>query len=192
MRTLIDLHDRLWAWLDRLLGSWLVPTLARIVFTGVLAVYFWASAMTKVGSGLFGFLFLDFGAYAQMFPKVFEAANYDPSALGAGYKAIAIAGTWGEFILPALIILGLLTRIAAIGMIIFVVVQSLTDIYGHNADAATIGAWLDRPSDALIVDQRAFWIFLLLILVLRGAGPLSIDWLLGIGRQQRPPVATEA
>ncbi len=41
----------------------------------------------------------------------------------------------------------LLTRLAALGMIGFVLVQSLTDSLGHKADA---GAWFDRASDAVI------------------------------------------
>ena len=60
-------------------------------------------------------------------------------------------------------------------MIGFVVVQSLTDIVGHGADAATIGAWFDRASGALILDQRAFWVLVLLVRVFKGAGPLSLD-----------------
>jgi len=184
IRSLISLHDRLWDWVDSVLTQWLAPTLARLLFAGVLLMYFWVSAVTKLGDGILGWLFLDFGVYVQMFPKVFDSVGYDPSALGFGYKLIAVLGTWAEFILPALIVLGLLTRIAAIGMIGFIVVQSLTDIYGHNADSATIGSWFDRASDALIVDQRAFWLFILLILVLRGAGPLSIDALIGIGQKR--------
>jgi putative oxidoreductase len=38
-------------------------------------------------------------------------------------------------------------------MIGFIIVQSLTDIFGHGADAATIGGWFDRASDALILDH---------------------------------------
>jgi putative oxidoreductase len=49
---------------------------------------------------------------------------------------------------------------------------------GHGLGAADIGTWFDRNPAALIVDQRAFWLFLLLVLVLRGAGPLSLDRLL--------------
>jgi len=60
-------------------------------------------------------------------------------------------------------------------MIGFVLVQSLTDIIGHAASPDTIGAWFDRGSDALILDQRTLWIFVLLTLVLKGAGPLSVD-----------------
>ena len=58
------------------------------------------------------------------------------------------------------------------GMIGFIVVQSLTDIFGHGAE---LGAWFNRMSGELIADQRAFWILCLLILVFKGAGPLSLD-----------------
>ena len=185
MTMLLRLHDRVWDWLDRHLTGIVLPTLARLVFAGVLLMYFWASGVTKLGDGILGFVFLDFGAYAQMFPKVFEAAGYDPSAIPGSYKALAVLGTWAEFILPLLIVVGLFTRLAALGMIGFVVVMSATDIVGHSADATTIGTWFDRASGALIVDQRAFWILALLILVLRGAGPLSVDAVLGIGRRHR-------
>jgi putative oxidoreductase len=58
------------------------------------------------------------------------------------------------------------------------VVQSLTDVFGHMADAATVGAWFDRASDSLILDQRTLWGLLLAVLVLKGAGPISLDRLL--------------
>ncbi|MEO0767460.1 MAG: hypothetical protein AAFY75_15715, partial [Pseudomonadota bacterium] len=50
--------------------------------------------------------------------------------------------------------------------------------FGHNLAEADIGTWFDNLPTALIVDQRAFWVFLLLYLVMRGAGPLSVDRLL--------------
>ena len=39
--TLIALHDRIFTPLER--ADWLLPTLARLVFAGVLLGYFWAS-----------------------------------------------------------------------------------------------------------------------------------------------------
>lgn len=170
MNALISLHNAVFARFERLAPT-VLPTLARLVFAGVLLRYFWVSAGTKLST----WTTLDFGSYAQIFPKKFEAAGYDPSAMGAYEKLVVYAGTYAEYILPLLIVIGLLTRLAALGMIGFVVVQSLTDIVGHNADAATIGTWFDKASDALIVDQRAFWVFLLLYLAMRGAGPLSVD-----------------
>jgi putative oxidoreductase len=69
-------------------------------------------------------------------------------------------------------------------MIGFVVVQSLTDLFGHGGinDPATLGAWFDGAPDGVILDQRMLWIFLLLVLVFKGAGPLSLDRLL-VGRR---------
>ena len=157
--------------------DWLIPTLARLVFAGVLLVYYLNSGMTKLGDGLFGFLSPSTGAYAQIFPRVFEAVGYDTSALGWGHWLVVVAGTVAEFVLPVLIVLGLLTRLAALGMIGFVVMQSLTDIYGHG-QADALGSWFDRFSDGSILDQRAFWVFLLVVLILKGAGPLSLDRLL--------------
>lgn len=152
-------------------SDWLLPSFARLVFAAVLLGYFWASALTKL-DGLFT---PSIGAYAQIFPRQFEVAGYDPAALGLWPKLVVLVGSWAEFALPALIVIGLFTRLAALGMLGFVLVQSLTDILGHGAFA---GAWFDRASDALILDQRALWVVLLLILVLKGAGPLSIDRLL--------------
>lgn len=153
----------------------ILPTLARLVFAAVLLAYFWGAAGTKLGEGVAGLWTPDFGAYAQIFPRQIEAVGYDPSQLGLYHRLVVLAGTWAEYVLPALIVIGLLTRLAALGMIGFVAVQSATDIWGHGVAP---GAWFDRASDAVIADQRAFWVLLLVILVLKGAGPLSLDRLL--------------
>lgn len=158
---------------DRL-GDALLPLVARLVFAGVLARYFLGSALTK----LEGPLTPSLGAYAQIFPRAMEAAGFDPSQLGPWHWLVVIAGSWAELVLPALILLGLATRAAALGMIGFTLVQSLTDVIGHKAGPATIGAWFDRTSDALILDQRALWLLLFLTLVLKGAGALSLDRLI--------------
>jgi len=159
-------------------GDAALPLLARFAFAAVLMLYYWASALTKVGDGLFGLFKPSLGAYAQIFPRAMEAAGYDAAQLGTFHWAVVTAGTLAEFILPALILVGLLTRLAALGMIGFVVVQSLTDIVGHAADPGTIGAWFDRLPDSVILDQRLLWVFVLLTLVLKGAGPLSLDRLI--------------
>ncbi|MEC7792139.1 MAG: DoxX family protein [Pseudomonadota bacterium] len=158
----------------------LLPLLARFTFAAVLLPYFWASAVTKMGSGIFGLLSPSVGAYAQIFPRAMEAAGYDPSNLGVFHWAVVVAGMWAEFILPALVVLGLLTRLSALGMIGFIVVQSLTDLFGHGGidHEGTLGAWFDKAPDALILDQRAFWITTLATLVVLGGGVLSADRLL--------------
>jgi putative oxidoreductase len=152
---------------DRL-GDWMLPTLARLAFAAVLLGYFWASALTKFDGPFTPAM----GAYAQIFPKVFEAVGYDVGQMGLWHRLVVLAGGYAEFVLPALIVLGLATRLAALGMLGFVVVQSLTDIWGHGAAA---GALFDRASDSVILDQRALWVLLFLVLILKGAGPFSAD-----------------
>ncbi|MGP1355876.1 DoxX family protein [Roseicyclus sp.] len=186
MRPLIALHDRVFGSLEANVAPWLIPTLARLVFAGTLLVYYWNSGLTKWGSGPFS---PDLGAYIQILPRAFEAVGFDPSGLGPLATPIVILGTWTEFLLPALILVGLLTRLAAIGMIGFVAVQTWVDIVGHGVGGDTLGTWFDATSGSDIADQRAFWIFLLVVLVLRGGGPLSLDALFG---QWRAPRMAEA
>lgn len=150
--------------------------------------YFWKSASTKLGDGLFGLLAPSSGAYAQIFPRATEATGYDTGQLGLFHWTVVVAGMWAEFLLPLLIVAGPLTRLASLGMIGFVFVQSLTDLYGHGAiaHAETLGAWFDRFSDSLILDQRLLWVTVLLIPVLTGPGPLSLDRLLRNAISARP------
>lgn len=178
MNTLLTLHDGITARVEKI-GDLISPILARLIFASTLVLYFWKSGMTKLGEGLFGLFSPSIGAYSQIFPKKLEAAGYDVSQFGAFENTVVIAGTVAEFILPALIVLGLFTRLAALGMIGFVVVQSLTDVFGHNAtDIKTLGMVFDRFPDGVILDQRLFWVFVLLVLVIKGGGALSLDALL--------------
>lgn len=157
-----------------------LPLLARLIFAAVLLRYFWASALTKLGDGAFGILQPSVGAYAQIFPRQMAAVGYDISQLGALHWAVVVAGTWAEFLLPLAIVLGLFTRLAALGMIGFVTVQSLTDLYGHGGieHPATLGALFDRAPDGVILDQRLLWGYLLAVLVVKGGGWLSADRLI--------------
>ena len=174
---IIDLYLKGLAWLDRQAG--LLPLAARLVFAGVLAGYFLASANTKLDSFPFG---LSLGAFAQIYPRAFEAVGYDANSIALWQKIVVILGTYAEYILPVAIIIGLFTRLAALGMIGFVLVQSATDIWGHKVGPETIGRWFDRDSAAVIADQRALWVVLLLVLVFRGAGALSLDRLFALRR----------
>lgn len=167
------LHTAIFGAIER--NDWILPTLARLVFAGVLFSYFWVSAKTKLGDGIMGIFQLSDSAYIQIFPKAVEAVGYDTSQLGILHYLIAMGGTWAEFILPVLIVVGLLTRLSALGMIGFVAVQSIVDVTGHGVGGKDLGAWFDKASGALIADQRALWVLLLLILVIKGAGPLSFD-----------------
>ena len=179
MNALINLHNAIFARIEARAGCAL-PTLARFAFAAVLLVYFLNSARLKIGDGLLGIFNPAPGAYFQIFPKAVAAAGYDVSALGTGHYLIALAGTWAEILLPIAIVLGLFTRLAAIGMIGFITVQSLTDIYGHGLidEPGAVGRWFDIASDSLIMDQRLLWIVPLVVLIFKGAGPLSLDRLL--------------
>lgn len=179
------LHNSLFGTIERVLGDPVVTTLARVLVAGVLLVYFWKSALTKIGPGLFGIIELSAGAYAQILPKQMEAVSYDPSQLGTLDHVIVYAGTYAEFVLPALVVAGLFTRLAALGMIGFIAVMTWTDITQHGVDAATIGSWFDNNPGAIIADQRALWVFLFVVLVFKGPGPLSLDRLLGRIRGRR-------
>ena len=174
MNALISLYLWVARGTDRLAPA-VLPTLARFGFAAVLFSYFWRSAMTKIGPGVLGMFSPSDGAYIQIFPKVVEAAGYDFSKLGTYHWAVVMAGTWAEIVLPILIVLGLFTRFAALGMIGFVVVQSLTDVWGHGVSGDDLGSWFDAASGALVMDQRALWVMLLAVPVMLGAGPLSLD-----------------
>ena len=169
-------YDRAASGLNRL-GDDLLPLLTRFVFAATLLVYYWNSGLTKLGDGILGFLSPSSGAYVQIFPRAMEAAGYDTGQLSIFHTLVVLGGTWAEFVLPLLIVVGLLTRLSALGMIGFVVLQSLTDLFGHGgiAHEGTLGAWFDRMSDALILDQRSWWMLGLLVLVFKGAGWLSLD-----------------
>lgn len=182
IRTLTSIHHAVFGGLERATVP-VMTTLARFLFAAILLLYYWNSGLTKLGDGFLGFLFPSDGAYIQIFPKAVEAAGYDFSQLGLWHWLVVVAGTWAEFLLPLAIVIGLFTRLAALGMIGFVAVQTLTDLYGHGgiAHEGTLGAWFDRLPDSIVLDQRAFWVFVLLYLVFRGGGPLSVDRLLRSG-----------
>lgn len=177
IQSLFALHSRVTDAVARATDGWLLGLLARLTFAAVLFVYFFNSALTKFAGGPFT---IDDAAYFQIVPPVVEAAGYDASQVAFfPWGLIVYAGSYGEVILPILIVLGLFTRIAAIGMIIFVIVQSHVDIAYHGVDAATIGAWFDNLSNAAILDQRALWVFLFAYLVFKGPGMLSLDFVFG-------------
>lgn len=176
--AIANLYDAVFGGLQRALGDWFLGLFARLVFAAVLFFYFFNSAKTKFGESAFGIPTVNDNAYFQILPSVVEQYGFDASQIPFfPYQVIVMAGTYAEVILPVLIVIGLFTRFAALGMIGFVSVQSYVDIAFHGADEKTIGAWFDRFSDATILDQRALWVFLLAYLVVRGAGAISLDQL---------------
>lgn len=188
IRTLTAWHRCVFDAVQASLQDWLPGLLARLVFAGVLLVYFLNSATRKLGEGFGGLFSVTDSAYFQILPGVMERYGYDVSQLPSlPWDLVVYLGTYSEVLLPLLIVAGLFTRLAALGMMVFVVVQSYVDIAFHGVEAETIGAWFDRFSDAVILDQRALWLLLLAVLVIRGAGKVSLDHLLrarGVGHRE--------
>ncbi|MDD7911846.1 MULTISPECIES: DoxX family protein [Pseudovibrio] len=177
---LVSIYTGIFGAIERAAGDWFLGLLARVVFASVLFGYFWNSALTKISDGLLGFLTPTTGAYAQILPQITEAAGYDVSQIAFfPYGLIVLMGTWAEFVLPVLVVIGLFTRGASLAMIGFLIVMTYVDITGHHVDMGTIGGFFDNAPNSVIADQRVMWGFLLLYLVIRGPGLLSVDGLLG-------------
>ncbi len=179
IKAIKNLHDTFFNHIARLTDGWFISLFARLIFLAVLLLYFWNSGNTKIGEGLFGIFNIQDGAYFQILGEPGLAAyDFDVSKLPWYLHFMVFFGTLSEFVLPLLIVLGLFTRIAAIGMSVFIFVQTYVDIYVHGVDAGTIGKLFDREATSLVMDQRALWIFLLVVLIIKGAGSISLDRIL--------------
>jgi putative oxidoreductase len=182
-----DLHNAVFAAVERAAGEWFLPFAARLVFLAVLFFYFLNSWGTKVEGGITGFFAIKDGAYYQIVPWAVEAAGGDPAQVGFLDHLVVLAGTVAEFVLPVLIVAGLFTRVASLGMMAFVAVQTWVDVTFHGVAGDTLGALFDRFSDSLVADQRTLWAFLLAVLVVKGGGALSLDAVLSrLGGAERP------
>ena len=188
IRFLTGLHDRVFGFLERIGDNWLLGLIARFAFAAVLWFYFLNSAQTKVGEGIAGFFSISPGAYYQIALPAVEAAGGDVDAVAFfPWGLIVVMGTYAEFILPLLIVIGLFSRIAALGMIGFIAVQTLVDVTVHKIGAEAIGAWFDRVPDAVIADQRLLWLVPLMVISIKGPGALSVDSLLKKVQRQIQP-----
>ena len=174
-----SLHDRAFGWIERQLEPWFLGLSARLIFSSVLMVYFLNSALTKLGDGPLGLFSPSIGAYAQIVPPIAEAAGYDVNQIAfMPWGLIVLAGTLAEFILPILIFIGLATRLAALAFIGFIAVMTFVDIHFHAVGAETIGQLFDSVHNSAILDQRLLWLMPLLLLITKGPGILSVDYLL--------------
>lgn len=180
MRKIRSLNNAIFARIVDAHAPWIIPTLARFTFAATLLWFFWYSALTKIGEGFFGFLNPTAGAFAGVLPWRAEAVGFDPAQYTFLDTAVVVLGMWAEFVLPFLVVIGLFTRAASLAMIGFVTVLTLVDIFGHKVEPATIGKWFDGGAGSVILDQRLFWLLLLVTLVLKGAGAISVDRLFRI------------
>ncbi|MCO6185021.1 DoxX family protein [Rhizobium sp. L1K21] len=186
------MHRAVFIRLENLTDGWFLGLLARFVFFAVLYFYFLNSFGTKVGDGFAGFFSIQDSAYYQIaLPAVDTAGGNIAAVPFLPWGLIVFLGTYCEFLLPLMVVLGLFTRIAALGMIGFIAVQTLVDITVHQVGPETVGALFDRFSDSLIADQRTLWIFPLIYLVIKGAGAISLDRILaGIFAAKNMPQAS--
>ena len=172
-------HKNAFDQLNHIAGDWLLGLSARLIFSSVLFFYFFNSAMTKVGGGLFGIFSPTIGAYAQIIPPVVEAVDYDLGQIGFfPWTPIVVLGTLAELLLPILILLGLATRLASIAFIGFIMVMSFVDIQFHGVEAITIGSLFDSIHNSEILDQRLLWLMPLITIIFRGSGKVSLDHLI--------------
>lgn len=174
--TLERIHDAVFEKIEAAAGPWFMPLMARLVFSSVLLMFFINSGLTKVGSGFPDFLIPTTGAYAQIIPSIVEAVSYDTDQIALfPWKLIVLAGTYAEFLLPVMLLLGAFTRLTSVGLIGFIIVMSFVDIRFHGLEADSIGMMFDRIHNSVIWDQRLLWVFPLIYLALKGGGPISVD-----------------
>ena len=165
----------LWCGIERALSEQTqlaLPLLARFIFLITLFDFFLKSALTKFGDGVVGLVIPSPGAFAQILPAKAAAVSYNVSEMSIIDWAIVMLGSYGEVILPILIIAGLATRLSAIGMILFIIVMSIVDVAGHGVP---LGALLDGNPSSIVPDQRLFWTMPLLVLAFMGGGVFSLD-----------------
>ncbi|MEL6978725.1 MAG: hypothetical protein AAGM38_08625 [Pseudomonadota bacterium] len=197
LRSLRIAHNIAFSALQTASENWLLGLAARLIFASVLLFFFWNSAFLKViapdfspeaiqaqqmgrlvPTGPLDYLTVEPSAYSVIAPQAVEAVGGDLSKLDLVTTLIVHAGAYGEFILPGLIVLGLFTRIASVGMIIFIGVMTWVDAQRSPEEWNTL-LLFDNNADALLMDQRLLWLFLLLYLAIRGAGAISLDYLFG-------------
>lgn len=172
-----NLYCAVFGVVTRLTDGWFLSLAARFVFLSVFFFYYLNSFFTKVGEGFSGFFQITDNAYYQIVPAAMEAADSDSANVSLLADLMVFFGTYMEIILPILVVVGLLTRLSALGMIGFIAVQTFVDIQFHGAGEKTIGAMFDRFPDAAISDQRILWVFVMGVLVIKGGGYLSLDQL---------------
>jgi len=105
---------------DALFG-WLPTSLAMLALRVALAVPFWKSGMTKWD----GFLTLSFGAQ-QLFVDEFKLHLFGGEYAFPFPGTFALLSALGETILPVLLVFGLASRYAALGLLAMTAIIQLT------------------------------------------------------------------
>ncbi len=143
-----------------LFGLW-PQSLTMLVLRLTLALPFWKSGLTKWD----GWFNLSFGA------KALFADEYRLHWFGAQYpfpypEGMALASAVGEATLPVLLVLGLLTRYAAAGLLAMTAIIQLTYPDG----------WMNFHLP---------WAAMAMAILTFGGGRIALDGLLGLDREAR-------
>ena len=154
----------------RVIGHSVLALFARLAIAGV----FWRSFLNKVETnGIFDYVQVinDFEIERSLikipaFPITIEASTFAQFGEGGMFQlpllpgnVAAVLATVGEGILPILLVLGLLTRFAATGLIVMALVIQIFVF----------------PTNAHFWGTVALWLIPLLYLVSRGPGSFSLD-----------------
>ena len=133
-----------------------VPEGVALLFTRIaLAGIFWRSARTKVEDG--SFLTIKDTTFFQFSDAPFNQVPILNGDLGA------YVTTYTEHLLPILLLLGLATRIGALGVLgMTLVIQTFV-----------------FPEMAVWWQTHILWVAMALILIVRGGGIFSLDRLIG-------------
>ena len=145
---------------DRLLAS--IPSALPLLLLRVaLAIPFWRSGLTKWD----GFLSLSSGA-RYLFTEEFRLHIFGQAFAYPAPLTMAFLAGLGEVILPVLLVLGLGTRFAALGILAMTAVVQLTVPDG-------------------LVNFHLPWFAMALALVVYGGGTLSTDRAIGLATANR-------
>lgn len=128
----------------------LAPLVDLALRVWLFVVFFWDSGLSKIQS---------WDTTLALFENEYEVPLI-PSDIAA------YLGTAGELLLPALLLVGLFSRFAAVGLFIV----NLVALYSYP--------FLWTPQGSAGFNQHLYWGVMMIVLMAHGPGKISIDWLL--------------
>ncbi len=156
LRQLFDAHEAT----GRALGRWAEP-LFNLLLRLVVAWDFFKSGLTRVEGWKF---FTGFNVSAEHWQKqVGLFTDIHPLPL-IPPVITALTATTAELLLPILLAIGLFTRVPALGLLIM---TAIIEFVAANTPQGI--------ENGISNHQHILWMLLLGYVVIRGAGPLSLD-----------------
>ena len=149
--ALLPRYDAAVRWLGTALPQSIMLLFVRVVLGGI----FWRSGQTKVVEG----------TWFQLSDTTYELFRTEYAGVPLPPELAAVLANAAEHVLPALLLAGLFTRGAALGLLGMTMVIQLF-VYPD--------AWWP---------EHSLWAALAVVLVLRGGGLLSLDAVLTRGRK---------